>query len=276
MFSRCLSVLLLALPALCADTHVLRVCADPNNLPFSNEAREGFENHLAAMIARDMGAKLEYTWWSQRKSSIKNSLDAGRCDVLLGVPANLHSVEATKPYYRSTYVFVSRRNRGLRVSSLNDPELEKLRIGIQMVGDGYAPPAQVLARHNLSANIAGYSLFGKNGEANPPARIIEAVARGDVDIAIVWGPFAGFFARRQSSALEITPVSPAAYMGIPFAYAISAAVRIGDTQLRGRIDDVLGQECSAIHALLRKYGVPQMPEGGLPCESPRLDSVSSR
>ncbi len=276
MFSRCLSVLLLALPALCAGTHVLRVCADPNNLPFSNEAREGFENRLAEMIARDMGEKLEYTWWSQRKSFVKNSLDAGRCDVLLGVPADLRSVEATKPYYRSTYVFVSRRDRGLRVSSLSDPELEKLRIGIQMVGDGYAPPAQVLARRNLSANIAGYSLFGKNGEANPPARIVEAVARGDVDIAIVWGPFAGFFAGRQSSALDITPVSPAAYMGIPFAYDISAAVRSGDDQLRARIDDVLGQECSAIHALLSKYGVPQMPEGGLPCESPRLDSVSSR
>lgn len=276
MSSRCLSVLLLALPALCADTQALRVCADPNNLPFSNEAREGFENHLAEMIARDMGAKLEYTWWSQRKSFVKNSLDAGRCDVLLGVPADLRSVEATRPYYRSTYVFVSRRDRGLHVSSLNDPELEKLRIGIQMVGDGYAPPAQVLARRNLSANIAGYSLFGKNGEANPPARIIKGVARGDIDIAIVWGPFAGFFARRQSSALDITPVSPAAYMGIPFAYEISAAVRAGDDQLRARIDDVLRRECSAIHTLLSKYGVPQMPEGGLPCESPRLDSVSSR
>jgi mxaJ protein len=276
MFSRCLSGLLLALSALGADTRVLRVCADPNNLPFSNQAREGFENHLAEMIARDLGARLEYTWWAQRKSFVKNSLDAGRCDVLLGVPANLPSVEATKPYYRSTYVFVSRRDSGLHVSSLNDPKLEKLRIGVQMVGENYAPPAQVLARRNLTANIVGYSLFGKNGEANPPARIIEAVAHGDIDIAIVWGPFAGFFAKSQSSALESTPVSPAAYMGIPFAYEISAAVRTGDDQLRAQIDRALGHECAAIQALLSEYGVPQTPEGRLPCVSPRSDSVSLR
>lgn len=256
---------------------MLRVCADPNNLPFSNEAREGFENRLAEIIARDVGARLEYTWWSQRKSSfIEKSLDAGRCDVLLGTPANLPSVETTKPYYRSAYVFVSRRDRALRISSLNDPELEKLRIGIQMVGEDYAPPAQLLARRNLLANMVAYSLFGKNNVANPPARIIEAVAHGDVDVAIVWGPFAGFFAKRQSSALDVTPVSPDAYMGIPFAYQIAAAVRTGDHELRAQIDHVLDRECTAIHALLTDYGVPQTPKGGPPCESPRWDSVSSR
>jgi mxaJ protein len=267
---------MLMLPALCADTHVLRVCADPNNLPFSNEAREGFENRLAEIIARDMGARLEYTWKSQRKSFIKNSLDAGGCDVLLGVPADMPSVETTKPYYRSTYVFVSRRARALSISSLNDPKLEKLRIGIQVVGENYSPPALVLARRNLSANIAAYSLFGKNSEANPPARIVEAVAHGDVDVAIVWGPLAGFFAKRQNSALDITPVSPDTYMSVPFAYDIAVAVRVGDDELRAQIDRVLDHECTAIHALLSEYGIPQTPKGESPCESPRLHAVSSR
>ncbi len=198
MYFRCLSLTLAFGIAWAGNIPALRVCADPNNLPFSNEAREGFENRLAAMVARDLGAKLEYTWWSQRKSFIKNSLDAGRCDVLMGIPAALDSIEVTKPYYRSTYVFVSRQDRALRVCSLDDARFEKWRIGIHVVGDDYAPPAVALARRGLAANLVGYSLFGSYGEANPPAKLVDAVERGDVDVAIVWGPFAGYFAKARS------------------------------------------------------------------------------
>ena len=199
-----------------ANARVLRVCADPNNLPFSNQAEQGFENRVAEVLARRLGATLEYTWWSERKGFIKNSLDAYRCDVVIGVPADLESVLTTKPYYRSTYVFASRKDRDLKLSSLSDPRLANWRIGMHIVGDDYAPPAQALARRGLSANLVGYSLFGPYGEPDPPSKLVTAVARGDIDVAIIWGPFAGYFAKQESVALDITPVSPEMFMAIPF------------------------------------------------------------
>jgi mxaJ protein len=155
MYLRCLSLIFIAvLPSVAAEQRILRVCADPNNMPFSNDRREGFENRLAEMIAGKLSAKLEYTWWSERKSFVRNSLDQGRCDVVMGVPATLESITATNPYYRSTYVFVSRQDRKLDITSLDDPRLKNWRIGIHVVGDDYAPPAYALARRGITSNIA--------------------------------------------------------------------------------------------------------------------------
>jgi mxaJ protein len=268
MYSLCHSgTALLACALSCLGApRTLRVCADPNNLPFSNQREEGFENRLAELVARDLGAKLEYTWWAERKSFLKNSLDAGLCDVVMGVPAALGSVAVTRPYYRSTYVFVSRPPA---IASLDDPRLEKLRIGIHIVGDDYAPPANALTRRGLAANLVGYSLFGENGVENPPARLIDAVARGDVDVAIVWGPFAGYFAKQQKTPLEIRPVTPAMYLAVPFTYDIAIGVRKGETALRAELDRVLIRECRAIKSLLRLYEVPlvEPAEGRDTCES---------
>jgi mxaJ protein len=266
MYFRCLSTLLLiSLPAIAADHRMLRVCADPNNLPFSNRSGEGFENRLAELIAHDLNAEVQYTWWAERKSFLRNSLGAGLCDVVMGVPSTLDSVLSTKPYYQSTYVFVSRSDRALKISSLTDPLLEKLRIGI--VGDDYAPPAHLLARRGLASQIVGYSLFGTFGEPNPPSRLIEAVDRGDVDIAIVWGPFAGYFAKQISTPLTITPVSPPMFLAIAFTYDISVAVRKGDDVLRAEIDQALARECKSIDALLVKYGIPRVQEDRPGCDS---------
>jgi len=262
MSFRCLSALLLILPCMAAGQTAFRVCADPNNLPFSNESGQGFENKLAELMASKLGEKLEYTWWSQRKSFIKNSLDAGRCDVLMGIPSSLGYVSATKPYYRSTYVFVSRHDRNLHVASLDDARLAHWRIGIQAVGDDFAPPAAALARRGVNANITGFSLFGKYGEKNPARKIVDAVALGDIDIAIVWGPFAGYFARCENTPLDIVPVSPAMFLGIPFTYDISIGVRKPDQALKTKLDAVLESESSAIHRILANYGVPQVRTGG--------------
>ncbi len=259
MFSRCLSgFLLLALPCVAADQAVLRVCADPNNMPFSNERRQGFENKLAELVAAKLGAKLQYTWWSQRKSFVKNSLDEGRCDALMGVPSALASVTATKSYYRSTYVFVSRHDRSLGIKSLDDPRMGQWRIGIHVVGDDYAPPAAALARRGITANISGFSLFGEYGERDPPRKIIDAVARGDIDLAIVWGPLAGYFAKCENTALDIAPVTPALFLGIPFTYDISIGVRKGNEALRAQMEQVLEAESGAIQQILLQYGVPQV------------------
>ncbi|MBV9764234.1 MAG: substrate-binding domain-containing protein [Acidobacteriaceae bacterium] len=236
----------------------LRVCADPNNLPFSNEQGQGFENKLAELVSGKLGEQLQYTWWSERKSFIKNSLDAGRCDVVMGVPTALESVTATRPYYRSTYAFVSRHDRDLRVTSLDDARLTQLRIGIHVVGDDYAPPAVALARRGITQNIAGFSLFGEYGAPNPARKLIDAVARGDVDIAIVWGPFAGYFAQCEDTPLDIVPVAPSMFLGIPFTYEISLGVRKGDQALKTKLDSVLESESKKIQQILVQYGVPQV------------------
>jgi quinoprotein dehydrogenase-associated probable ABC transporter substrate-binding protein len=252
---------LAVLPLLGADSETLRVCADPNNLPFSNERGEGFENRIAELIAGAAGEKVEFVWGSWRKSLVKNTLDQGLCDALIGVPATLGSATVTRPYYRSSYVFVSRKDRDLQIASLFDSRLEKWRIGIHMVGDDYAPPAFALGRRGISANISGYSLFGAYGEANPPARLMDAVAAGDVDVAIVWGPLAGYFSRRERTPLEMTPVWPRAYLAVPFEYEIAMGVRKGNETLRARLDDALRRKCAEVQSILREYGVLQVAEG---------------
>src|SRR5579884_164005 len=214
MCSACRSLLLLCI-VLPAAPAVLRVCADPNNLPFSNQQGQGFENKLAELVAANMNAKLEYTWWSERKSFAKKSLDSGACDVVMGVAAGMEDILTTRPYYRSTYVFVTRRDRKLQIASLADPRLADLRIGIHVVGDDFAPPAFALARRGISKNIAGYSLFGPYDEPNPASKLVDAVENGDVDVAIIWGPFAGYFAQNAMVPLDIKPVSPPLFLGVP-------------------------------------------------------------
>src|SRR5205085_6968422 len=136
---RCLSTaLLLGLSVLAASGRELRVCADPNNLPFSNQSGQGLENRLAELLAADLKAELKYTWWAERRSFLKNSLSAGLCDLVMGVPSIIDSALTTHPYYSSTYVFVERNDRQWNVSSLTDPRLAHLRIGIHLVGNDYA------------------------------------------------------------------------------------------------------------------------------------------
>jgi mxaJ protein len=168
-----------------AGARVLRVCADLNNLPFSNERREGFENRLAELVARDLGARLEYVWWAQRRGFIRNTLAAGECDVVFGVPSRFERVLPTAPYLRSSYVFVSRDTLAPPLTSLDDQRLRTLRIGVHLIGDDYTntPPAHALARRGIVRNVAGYTIYGDYREPNPPARIIEALGRGEIDVA---------------------------------------------------------------------------------------------
>lgn len=257
MFSRCLSLgLMCALPFVAATQSTLRVCADPNNLPFSNQQGQGFENKLAELVAAKLDAKLEYTWWAQRKSFVKHSLDQGACDVIMGVPSSDPELLATKPYYRSTYVFLSRHDRNLHITSLADARLTELRIGIHVVGDDYAPPAYALARRGITRNIIGFSLFGEYAEPNPPRRLVAAVDKGEVDLAIVWGPFAGYFGQIAKAQLDIAPVTPATFFGVPFVYDIAAGVQKGNEALKVQLDQILESESAPIRQLLTQYGVP--------------------
>jgi quinoprotein dehydrogenase-associated probable ABC transporter substrate-binding protein len=265
--------------ALCctaADQRILRVCADPNNLPFSNRAEQGLENKLAQLIAHDLSSHLKYVWFSERKNFIKNSLNASLCDAVLGVPVDIEGALLTRPYYRSTYVVVTRADRKLKIDSLYDPCLRDLRIGIHMVGDDYSPPGHLLAAQGLSGQIGGYSLYGAYGETNPPARLIDAVAKNEVDLAIVWGPFAGYFAKKASIRLAIRPVSPSRFQMIPFTYSIAVAVRKGDAALQSAIQQVLDNDCQRIRALVEEYAFPPPEEDKPSCATSPSAAVSSR
>ncbi|HKH83938.1 MAG TPA: substrate-binding domain-containing protein [Gemmatimonadales bacterium] len=236
----------------------LRVCADPNNLPFSNNKREGLENHLADLVARELRTTVTYIWWAQRRGFIRNTLNSGDCDVVMGVPSSLSSVATTKPYYRSRYVFVTRADRNIRVRSFDDPKLRRFKIGVQVVGDGAnTPPMEALARRGLARNLVGYTVFGDYAQPNPPARIVTAVAAGEVDIAVVWGPLAGFFARHSSPALELTPVPVESQL--PFEFSISMAVRKDSESLRATLDSILDRCRPEIQRILDDYGVPRVP-----------------
>jgi quinoprotein dehydrogenase-associated probable ABC transporter substrate-binding protein len=237
----------------------LRFCADANNLPFSNSQRQGFDNRIADLVARDLGATATYTWWSARRGYVRITLYAHRCDVLIGIPVGMPQVLSTKPYYRSAYVFAYRKDSGFQIATLQDPVLRKIRIGVQIVAENYAPPADVLAMQGIIDNLVGYNLLGEEGEAEPAAVIIDAVGRGDVDAAIVWGPFAGYFARRQPKPVEIvaiprSPLLPA----IPFAFDICLGVRTGDERLRDEINGVLERRRADIEKILDDYGVPRV------------------
>jgi mxaJ protein len=247
----------------------LRVCADPNNLPYSNRKLEGYENRLAEMVARDLHASLRYTWWPQHRGFLRNTLKAGTCDVVMGLPSSVELAATTRPYYRSTYVFVYRKDRGIAVRSFDDPVLRKLRIGVQMVGDdgNNSPPAHALANRGIIDNIAGYSVYGDYSQPNPPARIVEAVARGDVDLAVVWGPLAGYFASRQpfpdNAPLELVPVSPQIDRPfLPFVFDMSMGVRRGDDKLHAELDSFIERRQPEIDALLDRYGIPRLGSPG--------------
>jgi mxaJ protein len=275
MFSRfrdlaafaCLMLLLSGCQSLSKPAQrVLRVCSDPNNLPFSNDKSEGFENRIAELAARKLGARLEYTWFAQRRGFVRNTLNVRLCDVVMGVPAGFDPVATTKPYYRSTYVFVTRPDRNAQITSLDDAALRRLNIGVHIAGDDYAnpPPVHALSRRRIIHNVHGYTLYGDYSKPNPPARLIEAVAGGDVDVAIVWGPFGGYFGSKQQPPLKVTPISPESDSpGLPFAFDIAMGVRKSDGPLRDELSAFLDSEAKAVEAILHEFAIPIQKAGAL-------------
>jgi mxaJ protein len=237
----------------------LRVCADPNNLPFSNEREEGFENLIARMVAADLKRTLRYTWWPQRRGFVRNTLNTGGCDVIMGVPSDYALALPTRPYYRSTYVFVVDPRKGPPVTSLDDPRLAHWRIGVHV----NVPPAQALAARDLTGNLRGYTLTGDYFRPDPPRALIDAVAHGEVDIAVAWGPLAGYFAPREPVPLELSPVAALAERpDLPMTFAISMGVRKADEALRALLDREIERRAPEIRRLLMRYGVPLVGDDG--------------
>jgi mxaJ protein len=236
-----------------------RVCADPENFPFSNQKMEGFENKIAAVIAKDLGASVGYIWWGQRRGFIRNTMDAtlkeGRCDVMIGAPAGYDLVRTTKPYYRSTYVFVYRKDRGLQIKTLDDPMLKKINIGVHLLGDDYSnpPPVHELAKRGIVDNVKGFDTF--YSAQNPPATIIDAVASGRIDVAIVWGPAVGYFVLHQKVPMAIVRI-PSGKGDLPFEFDISMGIKRGDDALHDQVEKAIDRKRAEITKILEDYGVP--------------------
>jgi len=250
--------LLLALQATVAP-QPLTVCADPNNLPFSNAQQQGFENRIADLIAKDLGRPITYVWWAQRRGYVRNTLTDRKCDLWPGVAAGVEMVSTTRPYYRSSYMFVSRADKPLAGLTLDDPRLKTLTIGVQMVGNDAqnTPPAHALASRGLTGNVRGYMIYGDYEQPNPPAGIVKAVAAGDIDVALVWGPLAGYFAKQSTVPLRLEKVTPwldgAQW---PMTYDISMGVRRDEPALQAQVEDILEREQPRITPILASYNVP--------------------
>ena len=249
-----LGSLLLVLGSDSRESRALRVCADPAGLPFSSTDERGFENAIARIVASEMNANVQYTWWASRRGFFRNTLNANRCDVVIGVPKGIDQARTTHPYYRSTFAFVTRRDQNLAdLESIDDPRLHSLRIGVPLAGDDGANPTPVhaLARRGI-VDVRGFPLYAELGRATPAAA--EAVRNGEIDVAILWGPVAGSVA----STLVVTPIREESDAGRPFAFSIAMGVRRRDTALAAELDAAMEKRRADIDAVLRDAGVPRL------------------
>jgi mxaJ protein len=242
------------------ERRMLRVCADPDNLPFSHEDGSGFENRIARLIADDFGLPLEYAWLPDRRGFVRKTMGAGLCDLILGVPENFERTLNTRPYYRSTYMLVEPAGDGAPPESFDDARLRQWRVGVQLIGDDFAatPPGHALAQAGAVRNVIGYPIPGEQPAAE---RMIHALERGELDAAFVWGPQAGYYAARATRPLQLHFVPPPPTLRKqPFSFAIAMGVRRGDQALRERLDDFIARRQPDIDRILAAYGVPHTQE----------------
>lgn len=240
----------------------LRICADPDNPPYSQEhgaARPGFEVRIAQLLAAQMRVPLEVHWQPLLRGFVRKSINAHACDALMGVPAGYGPTLTTRPYYRSSYVFVTRRDDRAPLAGFDDPRLRALRIGVPLIGDDLlaSPPGVALTRRGAIAHVVGFTLLG--GERPEGERIVQAVAHGDLDAALAWGPQVGWFAARAQPAVALRAAERPADVKEPFDFAIAIGVRKHDTALRDALQAALDAQHEAIDGVLRDYGVPLMP-----------------
>jgi mxaJ protein len=261
MFSRFLS--LCALFGLAAGgaalaAQPLRICADPDNLPFSNRAGQGFDNRIAVLVAHDLGRQPVFVWARSRRGFLREQFNRNACDVLMGVPEGMKALSTTVPYYRSSYVFITRQHDHLQIASFTDPHLANRRIGLQILEEDLSPPSIPLIRTGHAGQLVGFESFGAGA-----GDVVRAVADHRVGVAVVWGPIAGYFVAADHLPLTLTPVSPAVdSSGIPFTYSIGMGVHKNDLAMRDQLSRSIVRLQPAIARLLAQRHVPALPPPG--------------
>lgn len=237
----------------------LTVCGDPNNLPFSNDRYEGFENKIARLIADELGQSLHYRWWPQTVGFVRNTLRVRLCDLIMGITSVNELVQNTNPYYRSVYTLVQRSERVLPVRSLKDPALRDLRIGV-VAG---TPPATLLTRNGLMDKTRSYDRTVDTRLYTPAMDAVKDVASGDLDIAVIWGPIAGYAAGRQDVPLTVVPL-PAQEDSVPLAFSVSMGIRHRENQWKHELNALLERLSPQIQEILMDYGVPLLDNNDRP------------
>jgi quinoprotein dehydrogenase-associated probable ABC transporter substrate-binding protein len=246
------------------DPKVLRVCADPHNMPFSNESREGFENKIAELVARKLDKSLAYAWFPQSVGFIRNTLAAHRCDVIMGFPQGGELAQSTNPYYRTAYALVFRRGNGLDgVEKLTDERLKGRRLGV-VAG---TPPATYLAMDGLLGTTKGYPLVVDTRVDSAGEAMLKDLAAGEIDAGLLWGPMAGYHARRLGADVAVVPLTKESG-GPRLAYRISMGVRPADQEWKRQLDRLIRENQSEINGILLSYGVPLLDDSDRPITAP--------
>jgi mxaJ protein len=246
---------------LAADLTELKVCSDPDNMPYSNERREGFENKIAEIIAKDLGIPLVHYWWPHQRGLVRNTLRAGTCDVLIEIPKGYDLVTWTKAYYRSAYVIADLTNGGLKISSLDDPALRQAkRIGVHMS----TPPYDVLGDRGLQEQVVTYTTVYDHRDpdvSRRPTRLLEDLVAGKVDVAIAWGPLVGHFAKvaQKNGGASLTLVPLQDDKAIPMTFEMSMGVKKGDQALKVKLEEAIDRRQAEIRQVLEDFGVPLLP-----------------
>jgi quinoprotein dehydrogenase-associated probable ABC transporter substrate-binding protein len=254
-----------ALAAACAATaqtsdlvvrDVLRVCADPANLPFTNEASAGFENKIAELLARDLGVPLQYTWFPQATGFVRSTLGAKRCDIVMGYAAGSDPVQNTNPYYRSAWVLVAREGAGLdNLEGLGDPRLKGKRLGVV----GGTPPATLLAAYGLIGDAKPYRLNVDRRHESPSEDMVRDIDSGDIDGGILWGPIGGYYAKRAGKPMSVVPLTRHE-AGVPMTFRITFGIRHGEIEWKHRLNDFIAARQGEINRILLDFGVPLIDE----------------
>jgi len=242
------------------DPHVFRACADPSNLPFSNEAREGFENKIASLFAKELGKSVAYVFYPGATGFVRNTLNAHRCDVVLGIAQGDDIVQPTNPYYRTGYVAAYKKGGPLDgLDSIEDPRLKTARIGV-VAG---TPPASYLAMDGLLPRIKSYRLMVDTRVESPAHDMMLDLEKGDIDVALLWGPLAGYYAAKASVPIDVAPLVKE-QNGPKLAYRIVMGVRHSDQNWKRALNKLIAENQNEINAILRSYGVPLLDENDRP------------
>ncbi len=237
----------------------LWVCADPNNLPYSNEARQGFENRVAEIIGADFDLPVSYVWFPQVVGFVRNTLRARECDLVMGAVSGDGIMDSTNPYYHTGYMIVTRTADGITARSVGDPALAGKKFGVIAA----TPPTDLLVRHRLMDQVRPYALRVDTRISNPPKAMLQDLVDGQIDVALVWGPAAGYAIKQDHLPLTASFIEPEP--GAPrLDYRIAMGVRANEPEWRRRINQAIGKHKTEIAAVLADYGVPLMDDQGKP------------
>ncbi len=239
------------------DRSSLRVCADPANLPFSNRAGEGFENKIAELLAAELGVPVRYTWYPQATGFVRQTLMARKCDVVIGISLGFELLQNTNPYYRSSYALVYRADSGLSATSLDDPGLKAVRLGV-VAG---TPPSSLMAKHGLLGRVRPYQLVADTRFDHPAKQMIDDVAAGEVDVGVLWGPIAGYYAKQHNPKLSVVPLETRAGE-VRMDYRITMGIRFNEPNWKHELNDLIKTKQPEINAILSDYGVPLLDDQG--------------